>query len=107
MARVLKITIASTPYGYVHNGLPNFIMTITDDEIMYAPEIMPNRWGLIPISLLKVDTPFREDEIMHEMMPTNMENKDAYIREVKYRRMKNDRIAELEMLLQKQADERK
>ena len=56
--------------------------------------------------LLKVDTPFTEDEITHPLMPKNVEEKDAYIREIKYRRAKNERINALEMLLEKEVEER-
>ena len=39
-------------------------------------------------------------------MPTHADDKDAYLREVKYRRRKNERIAALESLLEKELEEK-
>jgi len=101
MDRILK-TIHLAPS---YEGEPHYIITITEREILYA-QMGSNRWSLATVTLLEVDTPFRDEEITHPMMPTHVDDKDAYIREVKYRHMKNDRIAALEELLQKEIAEK-
>jgi len=87
-------------------GGPGYIITITEREILYAQDPATSRWTLATVSLLEVDTPFLDEEITHPWMPTHADDKDAYIREVKYRRMKNERIAALEGLLQKEIEQR-
>jgi hypothetical protein len=101
MDRILK-TIHLAPS---YEGEPHYIITITEREILYA-QLGSNRWSLATVTLLEVDTPFRDEEITHPRMPTHVDDKDAYIREVKYRHMKNDRIAALEELLQKEIAEK-
>ena len=101
MDRILK-TIHLVPS---YEGEPHYIMTITDREILYA-QLGSNRWSLATVTLLEVDTPFRDEEIIHPMMPMHVDDKDAYLREVRYRRMKNERIAALEELLQKEIAEK-
>jgi hypothetical protein len=106
MERILKtISLAPSPYC-LEGGFPNYIITITETEILYAQDPKSSRWSLATILLLKVDTPFRDDEITHPLMPNNVEEVDAYIREVKYRMAKNERICALEMLLEKEIAEK-
>lgn len=101
MDRILK-TIHLAPS---YEGEPHYIMTITEREILYA-QIGSNRWSLATVTLLEVDTPFRDEEITHPRMPTHVDDKDDYLREVRYRHMKNERIDALEELLQKEIAEK-
>jgi hypothetical protein len=106
MERVLKtISLAPSPYC-LEEGYPYYVLTITETEILYAQDANTSRWSLATVLLLKVDTPFTEDEITHPLMPKNVEEKDAYIREIKYRRSRNERINTLEMLLTKEVEEK-
>lgn len=102
MARILK-TIHLAPNCV---GAPGYIITINEREILYAQDPNSSRWSLATVSLLEVDTPFLEDEITHPSMPTHADHKDAFIREVLYRRRKNERIAALESLLAKEISEK-
>jgi hypothetical protein len=69
---------------------------VTEDEILYAQDPNSNRWSLATISLLKVDTPFKEDEINHRIMPKTVYDKMDYVQEVLSRRAMNARMEELE-----------
>ena len=102
MDRILK-TIHLAPSC---EGGPGYVITITEREILYAQDPSTSRWSLATVSLLEVDTPFRDEEITHPWMPTHADDKDAYLREVKYRRRKNERIAALESLLEKELEEK-
>ena len=102
MARILK-TVRLAPSC---EGGPSYILTITEREILYAQDPATSRWTLATVSLLEVDTPFRDEEITHPWMPTHADDKDAYLREVKYRRRKNERIAALESLLEQELEEK-
>jgi hypothetical protein len=97
--------LSPSPYC-LEDGYPHYVITITETEILYAQDASTSRWSLATILLLKVDTPFRDDEITHPLMPKNVEEADAYIKEVKYRRAKNERIHALEMLLLKEKEEK-
>ena len=106
MARALKTIHLSPSPWCSEKDYPNYIMTVTEREILYAQDPKSSRWSLATVTLLKVDRPFTDEEITHPMMPTNVDEKGAYIREVMYRREKNERIAELEMLLEKEVAEK-
>ena len=91
MARILK-TIHLTQ----GEGFPNYIITVTEDEILYTQDPKSNRWSLATVSLLKVDTPFKENEINHRIMPKTVDEKMDYVQEVLSRRARNARMEELE-----------
>jgi len=106
MERTLKTIYLAPPPYCLEKGYPHYVLTITETEILYAQDPKSSRWSLATVLLLKVDTPFIDEEITHPFMPTNVDEKDSYIREVKYRHMKNERIAALEELLQKEIAEK-
>jgi hypothetical protein len=85
-------------------------LKITETEIFQTvrPKIFTRVREGDYVSVFKVSTPFREDEIPTITMCTKGDvDFDVYIKEVKYRREKNDRIEELEKQLFDKFDKEK